>query len=321
MQHSARHWFSDEEIARFTARSDARALLALASAWFPILAAAGLALWQPGPLTALLAVLVFGNRQLALAVLMHEAAHRTLARRLELGELIGEWFAAGPIVQRMSLYRAHHRRHHRNTGTERDPDLRLATGYPVSAASLRRKLLRDLSGLTGLRQLIGSLAMLCGYAEYDVRGDFRRDRRRQGLSRRLRAAVHGLAPTVLCLGTATLALAAFDAAWMMALWLAGYLSVYPVQLRIRALAEHAMTTDPGDALNNSRTTRTNAWGRMLLAPMYVNYHLEHHLLPGAPCYRLPEIHAALAERGAFAGPVAVSQGYGEVLREAGSAPA
>lgn len=321
MRHAARHWFGDDEIRAFTQRSDGLALRAVLAAWLPILLAGALAAWRPGPLTLLLAVLVFGNRQLALAVLMHEAAHRTLARNLTLGELIGEWLAAGPIVQRMSLYRAHHRKHHRNTGTERDPDLALASGYPVTRASLRRKLLRDVSGLTGLRQLIGSLAMLAGIAVYDVSGAFeRRDHRATPWPKRLRDALHGLAPTLVCWSLAGVLLSVADAAWLLALWLAAYLFVYPLQLRIRAVAEHAMTADPGDALNNSRTTLAAWWERGLLAPMNVNYHLEHHLLPGAPCYRLPEIHRALQARGAFDGEVAISGSYREVMSLAGSAP-
>jgi fatty acid desaturase len=44
-----------------------------------------------------------------------------------------------------------------------------------------------------------------------------------------------------------------------------------------------------------------AWSRTswLMSAVYfgANYHLEHHLYPGIPCYRLHKVHRALKERG------------------------
>lgn len=48
----------------------------------------------------------------------------------------------------------------------------------------------------------------------------------------------------------------------------------------------------------------NAWSRTspLMTAVYfgANYHLEHHLYPGVPCYRLHKIHALLSESGIYA---------------------
>lgn len=47
----------------------------------------------------------------------------------------------------------------------------------------------------------------------------------------------------------------------------------------------------------------NAWSRTspLMTAVYFgsNYHLEHHLYPGVPCYRLHKIHKLLKERGIY----------------------
>ena len=40
---------------------------------------------------------------------------------------------------------------------------------------------------------------------------------------------------------------------------------------------------------------------MALFPHSVNYHLEHHLYPAVPHYRLAELHALLLERGVLDG--------------------
>ena len=42
-------------------------------------------------------------------------------------------------------------------------------------------------------------------------------------------------------------------------------------------------------------------GRALLFPHHVNYHLEHHLYPAVPHYRLPALHRLLAAKGALEG--------------------
>jgi len=42
-------------------------------------------------------------------------------------------------------------------------------------------------------------------------------------------------------------------------------------------------------------------GRALLFPHHVNYHLEHHLYPAVPHYRLPRLHQLLVEKDALDG--------------------
>jgi beta-carotene hydroxylase len=64
---------------------------------------------------------------------------------------------------------------------------------------------------------------------------------------------------------------------------------------LRAYIEHA-----GTGLGTFRDTRTcaaRAYGWLLFGN---NYHLEHHLYPGVPCYRLRAVHRLLAADGYFA---------------------
>ena len=78
-----------------------------------------------------------------------------------------------------------------------------------------------------------------------------------------------------------------------------------------------MTPDQNDPLNNTRTTLARWWERLFLAPNRVNYHLEHHLLMTVPHYKLPEMHALLAERGVIE-RACIERGYWNVLRRAAS---
>ena len=66
--------------------------------------------------------------------------------------------------------------------------------------------------------------------------------------------------------------------------------------RVRSLAEHACMARGPDPLRNTRTTRAGVLARITVAPLHVNYHLEHHLLPTVPWFRLPALGRLLAAR-------------------------
>ena len=55
--------------------------------------------------------------------------------------------------------------------------------------------------------------------------------------------------------------------------------------------------DSADPLRNTRTTKAGLLARAFIAPYYVNYHLEHHLLMTVPLFQLPKFHRLLSERG------------------------
>jgi fatty acid desaturase len=77
--------------------------------------------------------------------------------------------------------------------------------------------------------------------------------------------------------------------------------------------------DNDDRLRNTRTTLTN-WGmRMVLAPYWVNYHLEHHLFVFTPCWKLPAAHRILIAQG-FRPRMELADGYLQVLQKAVSKP-
>ena len=146
-----------EELAGLRRRSNLRAWLLVAGNWATIAAVLAPLALAPGPLTFLLALLLLPGRQLGLAVLMHEAGHGTLFASARLNRWIGQWCCALPLFNDLPSYAAGHREHHRMAGTRDDPDLPNYAAYPVDRASFRRKVLRDLSGRTGLR-LLGFVA-------------------------------------------------------------------------------------------------------------------------------------------------------------------
>src|SRR5438094_795662 len=153
MAEAWREALSDAEVRELLEMRDWRSWLSIAVDWGTIGVALALVARWPNPLTVVVALFVIGGRQLGLAVLMHEAAHRTLFRERRLNDLVGNWLCAYPVWSDLYPYRPYHLQHHAKTWTEHDPDLPLAAPFPVTRASMRRKIWRDLSGRTGWKRL------------------------------------------------------------------------------------------------------------------------------------------------------------------------
>ncbi len=268
-----------------------------AHAWSIILSAAALYALFPNVLTALVAIILVGGRQLGLAILMHEASHGMLFKSRRVNDWIGQALIAWPVLIDMKAYRIRHMAHHRFTRTEKDPENFLYTPFPVTRLSLARKILRDLTGLVFLRTQIGIFKYFWGAVE--------------GRAARLKAAYLG----PLCFNTGLFAVA-FVAeridVWLVA-WLIPMMTTHQLFLRIRNIAEHAAVPDTHDPLKNSRTTKANILERLCLAPYFVNYHIEHHLMPFVPCFNLPKLHQIMLEKG-YGSQMEIRENYWDVLR-------
>jgi fatty acid desaturase len=284
---------------------DWRSWLTLATNWGLVFGAMALVAWLPNPVTIVASLFIIGARQLGLAVVMHEAAHRTLFRGRRLNDWAGSWLAAYPVWSDLHTYRNYHLKHHSKNWTEEDPDLHLAKPFPISRASMKRKIWRDLSGQTGLKFARFSLKRDAGL--FIAEGQESKD----GGKARLR----GMIITNLSL-LAVLTLAGAPALYL--LWVAAWFTTYTLVTRFRSIAEHSMVPDPTDELRNTRTTLASWWERLLIAPNRVNYHLEHHLVMTVPHYNLPRMHRLLRERGVLDHAL-IAKGYTSVLRQAASA--
>lgn len=307
--------FTPEQIAWLTQRSDLRGAWAIASTWGVIAAAfAGLALW-PGVITFLLASAVIAGRQLCLAILQHEGSHGTLFKNRWANDVLTDWLCARPIWQNLPKYKVHHLGHHTRTGTDEDPDITLHADYPVSRASLARKMLRDISGLTGVKIAFGLVMMDAGVFKWTVANHIERlpqqGRRHTEVAM---TTLRNMGPLLITNGVLLGVLAAVGQAWLYTAWLVAFFCWLPLFVRIRSIAEHGCLPRSRDMFINTRTTHAGWMARMTVAPVRVNYHLEHHVMASVPYYRLPQMHRWLREK--HAAPVAPS--YLDVLRLASS---
>ena len=166
--------------------------------------------------------------------------------------------------------------------------------WPVARRRLALALLGDLCGFTALTRIVSW-------------------RRPDGLAatwRRLRAPL--VANAVL------FGICAAMGGWALylVLWVLPWATWHQVVTRIRDIAEHGMVMDAADPLRHARTTTAGGLARATLAPYWVNYHLEHHLMVFVPCWKLPRIHALLLAR-ELGGRMERASSYAEVLARAG----
>jgi len=68
-----------------------------------------------------------------------------------------------------------------------------------------------------------------------------------------------------------------------------------VLFRILVAVVHGNAPDRTDTFRQTRTYLLNPLAAFLFAPHQVNFHLEHHLYPSVPYYRLPELHRWLMQ--------------------------
>ena len=297
-------YLTRDEIAQFTAKSDFHAWRLVLGNWLAIAAIFAVVGAYPNPLTLLLAIVLLGGRQLGLSVLMHECGHRTLFRNPRLNDLVGQWACALPVMNDQPSYARGHLEHHRQAGTQQDPDLPNYQAYPISRDSFRRKMWRDLSGQTGIK--------LMAFIWRGASGAISRERRDSALPLLQQGLVQGVLLLVLW---------AFGIPWAYLLWAIAYLTVFMCIIRVRQIAEHAAVPDlfDPDPRMNTRTVDAPWWQRWVFAPNGVNFHMEHHFMASVPCYRLKALRQRLRDTGALAS-VPHFSGYGQVLRHVVGSP-
>ena len=284
---------SPAELDQVRRPSDLLGIAVVAHCWLVIAGAMVMTAWQWW--LAPIAFMLIGARQLGLGILMHDAAHGVLTKSKVLNDFVGQWFCAYPVGTNLLPYRAYHLKHHRSTQQKDDPDLELSAHFPITRESFRRKVIRDITGQTGYQQRKAAFRNVIA----------RRDWRTLGGWAITNAVILG-------------ACVASGYWWLYPLlWIAPLLTWFQLVTRVRNIAEHAVVPDNNDPFRNARTTKTNIFTRALLAPYWVNYHVEHHLLFWVPCYRLPRLHALLLAKG-FGPRMEIRSGYVEVLKQATS---
>lgn len=83
--------------------------------------------------------------------------------------------------------------------------------------------------------------------------------------------------------------------------------LYPAQIRLRSTVEHSFAPGYECATPKDRriirSVKAHPVERFLVAPLGIEYHYEHHVLPAMPYYNAPRLRTLLADKG-FSVPLA-----------------
>jgi len=295
---------SKEELKVIRKKRDWINVVSISLNWLQIIAAMALFFYFPNVLTFLLSVVVIGSRQFALAVLAHDGAHNLLFFNEKINDFASQWFCAFPLFSDNRPYRPYHLAHHRFTESENDPDLSLSAPFPITKASFRRKVIRDLTGQTGFKRYSIALKSIFSSEADNFAGRIKK----------ISDKISGFFISNLVI----FSLIAIFSHWSIyfLLWWIPAFTYYSLIVRIRNIAEHSVT--PGDTnLNNTRTTKASLLTRYLLVPHHVNFHLEHHLFTNCPWYNLPKVHEMLKGE-PLRDKMCIEKSYFSVLRKATS---
>lgn len=272
----------DTERVRALSRIDGRWSVAhIALEWSAIVACAWLCELYFSPLAWLAACVFIGSRLHALGIIAHDGAHYLLARRRPINDLLVELLLAWPVFLSLPAYRRMHRGHHRSLNTPDDPDW--ARNRPDRLATRRGMLdfVRVMGGLHAEQR-----QMLRMVVATDAEG---------AETEAHTSTPKPLVPRLLIYAV-VLGVAAATGGWkFLALyWLLPFGTWFMLSMRLKGTAEHFAVEDT-EACTAARTLRPGLLGRLLIAPKNVHFHIEHHLYPSVPFYRLPALHAALME--------------------------
>jgi fatty acid desaturase len=257
--------------------SHARAAFGIAWCWAWIVAALAFARWSQHGAGYALAFVIIAGRQVALFFVVHEAAHQRVFSDRDWSDRIVNVLCGYPVGVCVAFYRHHHLQHHRNLNTAADPDWQLHQNefwrWPRSRPATMQALGRSLLGFNARKWL--AVFQLSPWQRFKQLSNFDR-----------------MTFVVFAVGLGLLLWCGHGFGLFLGLWLLPMFTLTFFLHHLRGIAEHIALHDTHE-LNATRTVVSSPLERFLLAPMGVNYHLEHHLFPGVPAYRLGTAHALL----------------------------
>lgn len=219
----------------------------------------------------ILAILIIGNRQHAIGILGHDAAHRCVSRHRKLNDWLGNLFCFWPFFSSIEAYRRFHFEHHRFTGTPQDPEVDYKKRFhhdwilPATKKQFCFLILRDLSGLS-FRELLKANSYLKPLSIRD-----------------------GVGPTILVFTLiASLFISGHGEAFV--LWQIALFSSMWAFFRMRMWIEHW-------GFQYTHRVTLSLWQRLLFAPHNTWYHWEHHKYPTISYRDLPKVRDLDHSRG------------------------
>ncbi len=219
-----------------------------------------------------LAFFLMARGHVGLNILGHEAAHRLLFTNQRVNDVVGRFVVGYPTSQAMLGYRRAHFAHHRDEMGPEEPDLALYAGYPVTPASWRRKLIRDITGQSAFK---------------NFKGLYYGAKKGPGEARII------IAYQVVGLGLSIALMRPF----VYLVWIASWSTLWKFSNRLRSIAEHGGLVRSKDRRLTSHVIHQSLIARYWMVPYHTGWHLAHHVDMGVPWRNLPKLHQELVDSG------------------------
>jgi fatty acid desaturase len=279
--------------------------LAIAAEWIAIFITIYLCdrFWHPA--LYIITIMFIGGRQHALAVLQHDATHYRLLPHKVWNDIVGEIFLAWPILLSNQGFRQYHFLHHRYIGMEQDGNriqygTHTLTGeitpswtFPKNKVQLALWVLIRLCGIAGIIFFWRSIHRILTQGSWRYRL----------LNLVYYASIVGL---VIGLHMGQL---------LLIYWLIPLGTWFTFTNLLRIAGEHSAIENPHSFYQLTRTTLPSCFDRIFVVPRNISYHIEHHLFPHIPFYRLPELHAQLMKQEDFCQQAHLTSTYQKTLTE------
>jgi fatty acid desaturase len=292
-------------VKRLSEVSTPRAVFGIAVEWAGIAAAIAVCQVFWHPLIYLVAVMFIGARQHALGILNHDASHYRLFKNRFWNDALGDLFASWPILITVRWFRGYHWKHHHHLGSALDgnrPVYKTHTAdgeptwlwrFPKNPAELAGILLFDLSGLLGLYYVALTPQRMMSFATW------------RSLT----------AQTFFYVAVLSLLVWAGWFTLFLLYWMVPLCTWFMMTSHLRIMAEHSGLPESDNVYAYTRTTLPTWLERIFILPKHVNYHLEHHVHPSVPYYRLPELHREMLALPGFAQQAHLTRSVVGVIRE------
>jgi fatty acid desaturase len=209
-------------------------------------------------------IFILGTRQLALALLGHEAIHKNISKHLGLNNFLGSTLASLPLFQTLNFFKKFHLDHHAYLQTDKDPEIKFRAKYPSrwKVPFMKFNLLKlFLTDLTGVGYLEAWHALMLLRHNLTIADLF----------------IPLFFWTAVCYGFSSI-----NMGWIPLYWFIAFVTSYWAMFRQRALVEHLGTDE-------THKIKANYLQRFLYLPHNTSYHYEHHVYPNVPCWNLPKI--------------------------------
>lgn len=249
----------------------------------------------------LISVVLIGSRQHALMVLLHDAAHFSIAKNKKVNDIIGT-VMGWTVLASLRGYRRHHLGHHiqKNLNTMKDPDYCRKQNkdwqFPMKKKSFFFMILKDLTGLNAYEYIVDARA------SKNILFETHLDK----LIVTLRFSFYILCGVIFTVYSLWVPFILY--------WIIPFFTYLKFVFRFRSIADHFVLSNK-HLYDRTRTIIPNILERILIAPCNISIHNEHHIYGSVPYYNLKKLHFLLAKNPNYRSVITLDPGYLWLIKE------